>query len=391
MKIVFPRMETLPFHNAYDGGSKFIHYLAENLVKRGIDVEIVSTLPKNSNIRTAEKNGVKYTFLPPLYTGKKMFLNLGYKFFFSYNLKKYLEKIDFDVLHSTEMFSYFYLHNKTRKPAIFQCWALEAWPQESLKPRGIKNLYNQLLLRPPWRYCILNSDSIASDGEHQLKRLKKIGVPTKKVWFIPNGVTFKKIQNLKKKHKNRRVENNIKKEDLVILSVCQIAPDKGIEDIINGFALVKKEIKNSKLIMIGRGSLEEDMHDLIKKNNLEQDVIHLKNLSEDILFDYFFSSDIFVSAVNSEDFMISIEEGMACGLPIVSSAQPFLVKNGKNGYVVGINNPEGIAKGIIKIYKSGRKKMKQMGKESKNMAEQYDYEKITNLAVKEYKKLVEIK
>lgn len=391
MKIVFPRMETLPFHNAYDGGSKFIHYLAENLVKRGIEVEIVTTNPKNASMKSIEKNGVKYTFLPPLYTGRKRALNLPYKFLFSYHLNNYLKKIDFDILHSTEMFSYFYLHNKQRKKVIFQCWALEAWPQENLKPKGVKNGYNRFLLRPPWKYCILNSDSIASDGEHQLKRLEKIGIPSKKIWFIPNGVTFKKIQNLKKEHKSRRIENNIKKEDLVVLSVCQIAPDKGIEDIIKGFALVKKEIKNSKLIMIGRGSLEEDMHELIKKNNLGQDVIHLKNLSEDILFDYFFSSDIFVSAVNSEDFMISIEEGMACGLPIVSSAQPFLVKNKKNGYVVGINNPEGIAEGIIKIYKSGRKKMKQMGKESKKMAEQYDYENIATLAIKEYKKLVKIR
>ena len=43
MHIVFPRMETLEFHKAYDGGSKYVHYLAEELVKKGQEVTIITT------------------------------------------------------------------------------------------------------------------------------------------------------------------------------------------------------------------------------------------------------------------------------------------------------------------------------------------------------------
>jgi len=385
MKIIFPRIETLQFHDSYDGGSKFIHYLSQELAKKGIDVEIVTSVLKDKVMRKKKVDGVTYTFIPPRYVGRKRLLNLPYKLMFSYNLMKYLNKIDFDILHSTEMFSYFYLHKKKRKPVIFQCWALEAWPvSKELEPKGIKKIYNKFFLRPLWQYCISHSDSIAADGDHQLQRLKKIGVPREKIWFIPNGVAFKKIQDYKKNLENIRKNLGINKKDLVILSVCQIAPGKGIDTIINSFSLVKKQIPNARLILIGKGVLEPLMHELFKERNLteEKDVFHRKNIPEKELYNYFFSSDIFVSAALSEDFLISIQEAMACGLPIISSAQPFLVKNGVNGHVVGFDNPTGIKKEIVKIYK--RRCMKKMGVTSRKMAKMYDYSIIVKNAINEY-------
>lgn len=388
MKVIIPRMETLQFHGAYDGGSKFIQYLAEELVKEGIKVEIVTTrLRDNPSLKKAIQKRVEYTFLKPFYTGKRIFpANLLYKMIFSWNLNKYLKNIDFDILHNTEAFAYFYMHNKKRKPVIFQCWALEPWHgKESLRQTGIRRLYTKAL-QNIWGYCIRNAESIAADEEFQVPRIKKIGCDESKIWFIPNGVSYREIQKHKKIFKNKRKEFGFNKDDFVILSVCQIAPDKGIEDIINAFSIVKKSISNAKLIMVGRGILEPMMYELIKKNGLGRDVIHRKNIPEKELYDYHFSSDLFVSAVTSEDFMISIQEGMAAGLPVVSSAQPFLVKEGINGYAVGFNNPKGIAEKIIKIYRSGS--AKKMGEESKKMARQYDYDILAKKAIREYKKLL---
>lgn len=391
MKIIFPRLETFHFHNAYDGGSKYVYYLSQELVKRGINVTIVTTqLREKPNLKETQYKGVKYVFLPPRYTGKRLLkLNLSYKFIFSWNLKKYLEKTDFDIFHSSESFAYFYLLKKKRKPVIFQCWALEPWyGREPLSQKGLKKLYVKLFLQHPWAYCMDHSNSIAVNGKTQLPKIKKLGTPQKNLFLLSDGVNFKDIQNLKKKYKDRRRDLGVKKNDFLILSVCQIMPDKGIDDIINAFALLKKEIKNAKLLMIGQGVLEEMMHNLIKKHKLGKDVFHRKDLSEEELYGYYFSSDMFVSATLSEDFMISILEAMACGLPIVSSAQPFLVKNNVNGYVVGMKNPKRIKDAIMKIYRKRKTKRKKMGEESKKKAEKYDYGQITNKAIKEYEKLI---
>lgn len=388
LHVVFPRVETFHFHKAYDGGAKLIHYLSQELIKQGVDVTIVTTPFEKKDYKTRKYQGVKYVFLSPYYGKPRLTkLNIPYKMMFSYNLMRYLKKTDFSIFHSAESFAYFYLHKKERNPVIFQCWGLKPWcGPESLSQKGIKKLYVKLFLQKPWGYCLRKSDLIASDGEYQIPKIEELAGGKKKRFFLPDSVNFREIQKMKKHYTNRRKELGIKKEDLLILSVCQIVPDKGIEDIINGFVLLKKEIKNAKLLMVGKGELEKMMYNLIKKNKLEEDVLHKKNVSEKVLYDYYFTSNIFVSAVTSKEFMVSILEAMSCGLPIISSAQPFLVKEGINGYVVGMKNPKGIAIGILKIYK--KKQMKKMGEESKKHAKRYDHENIAKFVIKEYEKLI---
>ena len=85
MKIIFPRMETTQYHNAYDGGCKYIQQISEELVRRGHEVEIVTTKAKDypSAVASYYKN-IKYTFLNPKYTGKRLIpFNMFYKFLFS--------------------------------------------------------------------------------------------------------------------------------------------------------------------------------------------------------------------------------------------------------------------------------------------------------------------
>lgn len=389
MKIIIPRMETTYFHKAYDGGCKFMQSLSEELIKRGHTVEIVTTrLRDNPNLKEAYYRGVKHVFILPFYSGKRLIpLNMFYKMLFSYHLNKYLQTQDFDILHSSEAFAYFYLHNKVKKKVVFQSWALEPWyGDECESQRGLKKLYVNLFLKKPWGFCIKHSDCVTADKPFQIPLMLKIGIDRHKIEFIPNGIPFKKIQELKKKFKNRRSELGFKKMDVVLLSVSQLVEDKGIEDILQAFVLTKKEIKNLKLIIIGKGILEERVHSFIKENNFEKDIVHLKNIPEEILFDYHFSSDIFINAVRTNNMMISIQEGMATGLPLISAAQPFLVKDKVNGYIVGIKNPKGIAKGIVKICRDGN--AKKMGKESIKLASEYDWGNIAESAIKVYEKLI---
>jgi hypothetical protein len=165
MKIIFPRMETTNFHKAYDGGCKYIQQFAESLIKEGHEVEIVTTrIRDNPNLITEKYRGVKHTFLPPKYTGKKLIpFNIFYKIMFSYHLNKYLKSINFDILHSCEMFSLFYLKNKKRNPTIFQSWALEPfYGDECNSHKGLKRLYVKLFLQKPWLYCINNYNNVFS-------------------------------------------------------------------------------------------------------------------------------------------------------------------------------------------------------------------------------------
>lgn len=387
MKIIIPRLETTYFHRTYDGGSKYMQQFSEELVKRGHEVEIVTTKLKNKYIDKVTYNGVKYKFIEPEYTRKRLIpFNMFYKRIFAKKLNKYLKKQEFDILHSPEAYSYDYLHNKIRKSVIFQSWALEPfYGYECNSHKGLKKLYVDLFLKPYWLYCLRNADYVTADKEFQIPNLLKLGVDKDKIVFIPNGIFWKEIQERKKNFKNRRKELGFKDTDLVLISVCQLTEEKGIFEILESFKLAKREIPNLKMIMIGKGILESRMKEIIKLNGFENDIKMLKDILEEELFDYHLSSDIFVNAVRTNNLMLSIQEGMACGLPIVSSAQPFLVQDGINGYVVGINNPNGLAEGIIKIVKSG--KMKEMGRESTRLSEEYDWSNVVDKAEEVYRRL----
>lgn len=389
MKVIFPRMETMHFHGAYDGGSKLIQQLSEELVKRGIDVEIVTTqLRNNPDLKESVYNGVKHVFIPPMYTGKRLIpFNMFYKLKFSKNLSRYLETQKFDILHNSEAFAYHYLHNKNRKKIIFQSWALEPfYGYEASSQKGLRKLYVNTFLKIPWGYCIRHADVVTADHPSQIPNILKLGVKKEKIEYIPIAIHFKKIQELKHKFKDRRKELGFKKSDVVLLNVGQMVPEKGIDEIIRGFALVKNKMPNAKLIMIGKGILENHMHSMITELGLENDVVHLKNVPEEILFDYFFSSDIFISATHTNYPTISLQKAMATGLAIISASDVFLIENGVNGYVVGLKNPAGIAEGVIKICESG--KIKTMGKNAIKKVESSDYETVVNKAIKVYKKLL---
>lgn len=391
MKIIFPRMETTHFHGAYDGGSKYIQQFAEELVKRGHDVEIVTTkLRNNPLLKKSSYDGIKHTFIFPKYTGKRLIpFNMFYKLEFSRNLNKYLQNKEFDILHSSEAFSYHYLHNKIRKKVVFQSWALEPfYGDECNSQKGIKKLYVDWFLKKPWLFCLKKSDCVTADKEFQIPLITDLGINKNKISFIPNGICWKKIQERKRKFKDKRKKLGFNQKDFVLISVCQIREDKGVMEIMESFDLAKKKIPSLKLIMIGKGALEEKIKEIILNKGFEKEIKMLKNIKEDELFDYYFSSDIFINAVRTNNFMLSIQEGMACGLPIISSAQPFLVKEGANGHIVGINNPKGLAEGIIKIYKSGKKRMKEMGKESTRLSKEYDWENVADSAEKVYETLV---
>ena len=387
MRIIFPRVETLRFHESYDGGAKYIDYLSQYLVKEGIDVTIITTKTKNKELKEKYENGVKYVFLPPKYKDRRgIKINMPYKLLFSYQLKRYLEKEDFDVLHNTEMFAYFYLHKKSRNPVITQSFGLEPfYGPETLAQKGLRKLYVKLFLQIPWLFCLKESEKVLSEGEFQKGDLEKIGINQSKIFPLPNGIYLEGIEKMRKGRKDKKKELGMGKRDLLVLNVNQISEDKRVEDVVEAFSLIKKDFKKAKLVIIGKGPLEDKIKHMIKSLNLEDSVIMLKNIPEKDLYDYYFSSDIFVNASIQKDFIMSIQEAMACGLPIVSSNQPFLVEEGVNGFVVGPKNPRGIAEAVLKIYRG--KKRNKMGKESKKMAKQYDYRNIVKIAIKEYKKL----
>ncbi len=159
--------------------------------------------------------------------------------------------------------------------------------------------------------------------------LQRFGI--KKVFVVPNGLNLEKYPL----EESLKVE---KENDIVYLG--RITPMKRIEHLILAFKLVKKEVKDVKLYIVGRAK-RKDYYDyllsLVKRLNLEKDIIFTGYLSEEEKVELLTKSKIIVMTSVREGWGISIIEGNACGDVAVGYDVPGLrdsIKNSYNGFLV---------------------------------------------------------
>ena len=127
-----------------------------------------------------------------------------------------------------------------------------------------------------------------------------------------------------------RQELAILPDEIVVLFVGSEFKRKGLDYLIPA---VKQE--GLHLVAVGRGDNITHYKKLAEQCGLTSRV-HFVGLSEDVQ-KYYSAADIVVLPSKSEAFGMSILEGMACGLPVVVSANvgaAALITDGQNGFVV---------------------------------------------------------
>jgi len=368
----------------YYGGNKYFFFLAKYLIKEGIDVEVIVDSDEGRGKLTEVCSTVRGTVIGPA-TGGKM--NTVTSALYSFRLARYLRDISFDILHTATTMSFFYLASSNRAPTVFQVFGNEGFTDvDTLQARGLTKMYYQFLVQPAWRYCAARAAAIAAEGEFQIEEIAKTcRVSRDKIFVLPVGVYSSFIKERLKARKMTREQLGLTDKDFVLLSVSNLYPVKGVGYLIDAFRLVRQKLAEARLIIIGTGPEEQNMYNQIGAYQLMDSVIHLKNVPEVTLYDYYALSDLYVSPILQRDFIMGILEAEVCGLPIVSTGQEWLVKEGENGYVVPPRNPPAMAEAILKIYSGDREAM---GITSQEIATDYDFEVTVKETVKLYQRLL---
>lgn len=127
-------------------------------------------------------------------------------------------------------------------------------------------------------------------------------------------------------------------------------PKMAIEVLI----LLKKQYPEAKLCMIG--PVKDDSFELVKsmvvENNLTDSVEFTGALSKKEWFKKSEEFDIFINTTNVDNTPVSVMEAMALGLSVVSTnvgGMPFLIDNQLDGLLVEKENPDEMAKTIVKL------------------------------------------
>ncbi len=211
------------------------------------------------------------------------------------------------------------------------------------------------------------------------------------IHIIPNGVReeFFEIEN-------NEVENGL-------LFVGGIEPRKGLLNLLKAVKIIKKEIPDVRLHIVGsvrKQGYFNSLIDYVKQNNLNENIIFKGELSEKEVKKEFSECSVFVFPSKEESFGIVLAEAEACGKPVVASnigGIPYVVDDNKTGFLVEYGDFETFAEKVLRLLKDKnlRDNMGKVGKEkakqfsNKDIAEKYYglYEKV-NMLNKEWRLLV---
>ncbi|MDI6825955.1 MAG: glycosyltransferase family 4 protein [Candidatus Aenigmarchaeota archaeon] len=177
----------------------------------------------------------------------------------------------------------------------------------------------------------LNYDYLVSWSTHLAKNyFYKWEINHEKIKIIPSGIDTEAM-NPFKKIKNIRPLFNIEKNDFLFLSV-KIFSKSNTLGLINSILAFEKFLKyanNAKYIIVGFGGGEVVLRKLIKKLDIQNNVILAGAVKRSELINYYRSSDATLHYFAYEpSISISIMESLACGTPIIST------NNGEMKYLV---------------------------------------------------------
>ncbi|MEZ4524004.1 MAG: glycosyltransferase [Thermomicrobiales bacterium] len=135
-------------------------------------------------------------------------------------------------------------------------------------------------------------------------------------------------------------------ERAICVAVGRLVPVKGLDDLLDAFAIVIRKYPTAALLIAGNGVLYKQLSARIDDLHL-QDSVFMLGARQDI-GRILAASDIFVNASHLEGLPVSLLEAMAAGLPSVATTVGDIptVLNEETGILVPPHSPEDLAEAI---------------------------------------------
>lgn len=195
----------------------------------------------------------------------------------------------------------------------------------------------------------------------------------KNVFVCPMGVDTNKFNPACRDLSLRR-ELGIEKEFLLFVGSC--VEQKGVRYLVEAMTEICYEYPKCKLVMIGKGGLIEEMKDMVKKDNLENNVCFLGYVEHSKLPKYFATADIFILPSLSEGYSVVVMEALSSGTPTIVTALPVFTTDKAKGLfeTVPLKDSQKIAEKVKYMLRHKEK----YGKDNmhKFAVENYDWIKI---------------
>lgn len=195
---------------------------------------------------------------------------------------------------------------------------------------------------------------------------------------IYNGVDLEKFSNKKDYSKT-----------IKILFAGFVGSQKGVSDLLQAFNKARMKEKRFLLTIMGNGDIEE-MKSFTSKLNLNQFVEFTGRVNEEIKMKLFNSHHILALPSYGEGQPISILEGMASGMSILSTkvgSIPEIVEDSVNGFLLEPGDIKGLAENILRL--NNIKLLKSINKINREKVKlKFEFENVIQNNIKLYNEIM---
>jgi len=330
------------------GAEIFTQHLAEHMVARGHQVDIVTGLLSKPSIEydNWQKeidviNGVNvYRVKVPDIKYAGVMVGIWRMLFKSMRLN---QRNDYDVIHS-HIF-----------PAMV-CGALSKRGKKliiTLQGGDIGEYkesarFIRMLEMPFIVWSLRRADLVHCVSTHIAEAAKRLGAG--EVTVIPNGVDTSIFRPGDKQQLRKKLGYNPRGK--IVVSTSRLTPKNGMDYLIKAIA----PLGNVKLIIIGEGEQRKRLESLIQGLKLKNRVSLLGAMPHHELPQYLAVADAFCRPSVNEGFGISFIESMACRIPTIGTAVggiTDIINSGENGILVPPEDARTLSRVLKKAIEDG--------------------------------------
>jgi L-malate glycosyltransferase len=298
----------------------------QHFSKAGFEVHLLS-------FKRAEMEGVQCHFID---AGNIKVAGGNWRFLLKGSaIRSVLNKIKPDVLHALYATSY------------GLAGALSGFHPYVVTPLGTDVLISpkqSFIYRFALRYVFRKADLVTSMAPHMTEAMLQLGLPKEKLTDVVLGINTEVF--------NSRAQQ-LPKDAFVISSIRNLEPVYNIPHFLKAIALVKSNISNLKVNVVGQGSLKDELMALCRELQIEDVVRFHGKIPQNEIVQLLNRSHIAVTVSLSDGNALSLLESMACGVyPIASdiAANRQWLTDGLNGSLVKIDDVEGLAEKIRYVH-----------------------------------------
>ena len=235
--------------------------------------------------------------------------------------------------------------------STFASQATVAWCRRHGVPYVLLVESNERDARPGWRRTVKNAvvptvvggaAEVLVVGSLARESMRARGVPDDRISVVANTVDVARLAEaadaLAPRRDTLRAEAGIDADDVVVLSVARLAPEKGLDTLVRAAAAAGEP--RLVVALAGSGPERERLASLATELGVR--LVLLPDIPWERIVERYAVADVFALLSRHEPWGVVVNEAAACGLPLVLSdrvgAAYDLLVDGRNGRLVPVDD-----------------------------------------------------